>query len=80
MAAQLGQSRTVVAHRKHTAEIVVNRTSENTAKDNPQIGNRTKLRTHDGTEDGTRTGNVKELDHENLPVGKHDVIKSVGLC
>ncbi len=53
---------------------------ENTAEYNPQIGHRTELGTHDGTEDRTRTRNIQELDHENLPTGEDDIVHTVGLC
>ena len=54
-------------------------TGEDAAEDNPEIGSRTKLGAHDGTEDRTCTCNVKKLNHEYLPVGKNDEIKTVGL-
>ena len=53
---------------------------EDTAEDNPQIGHRTELGTHDGTEDRTRTSDVQKLNHKNLPGGKHHEIDAIGLC
>ena len=76
---QLWKARTIVTHGEHARQVVVGGSCKDTAEDNPQISRRTELRTHDGTEDRSRTGNVKELNHENLPVGKHDVVKSVCL-
>ena len=75
---QLGQARSAVAHRQHAAQIVVNGAGEDTSKDNPQVGRGTELRTHDGAEDGTRARDVEELNHKNLPSGKHDVVYAVG--
>ena len=77
---KLGQSGTVVTHREHTCEIIMDGTCEDTTEHDPQIGGRTELGTHDGTEDGTRACDVKELDHENLPIWKYNVIKPVGFC
>ena len=52
---------------------------EDTAEDNPQIGSGSELGTHDGTEDRACSGNVEELNHEDLPVGQYNVVQSVGL-
>ena len=80
VADHLGQSRAVVAHGEHAAQIVVDGSSEDAAEDNPQIGRRTELRAHDGTEDGPRARDVEELDHEDLPSGHHDVVQPIGLA
>ena len=79
IANQIRQTGAVVTHGEHTRQIVVHRTSEDAAEDNPQIGHRTELRTHDGTKDRTSSRNVQKLDHEDLPVWKHNVVQAVGL-
>ena len=58
---------TTMTYGEHTTQVVVDGTSEDTAKDNPQIGHRTELGTHNGTEDGTRTCDIQKLNHEDLP-------------
>ena len=75
-----GLSGTVVTNREHSAQIVVDGSGENAAQDYPHIGHRPVPRTHDGTENRTRAGNVQKLNHENLPSRKHHEIYSVGLC
>ena len=75
----LWQSCTVMAHRKHAREIVVHGAGEDTAEHNPQISHRTELRTHNGTEDRTCTGNVQELNHEDFPRRENNVIETIGL-
>ena len=52
-------------------------TCKDTAEDNPQIGGRTELGTHDSTEDRTGARNVQKLNHENLPRRKKNVIHSI---
>ena len=76
---QLGQSCSTMTHGEHADQIVVHGTGEDASKHNPQIGHRTIPRTHDGTEDGSRAGNIQKLNHENLPTRKHDVVHSIGL-
>ena len=65
---------------EHAREIVVDGSGEDAAEDNPQIGRRTELRAHDGTEDGACARDVEELDHEDLPSGHHDVVQPIGLA
>ena len=54
-------------------------TGEDTAKDNPQITGRAELGTHDGSENGARSCDVQELDHEHPPGGHLDKVHAVGL-
>ena len=56
-----------VTNTQHTAQIVVRSTCKDTSEDNPEIGSRSELGTHDGTKDRSSTCNVQELYHENLP-------------
>ena len=69
--------RTIVAHRKHSREIVVNGSGKDTSEHNPQIGRRAELRSHDGSEDRSGAGDVQKLNHEYLPAGKHNEVDSV---
>ena len=68
-----------MAHGQHAAQEIVGSTGKDTAKDNPQVGHRAELGTHDSSEDGACTGNIQKLNHEHLPRRKHDVVKTVGL-
>ena len=52
-------------------------THENTAQDYPYICCRAISRTCDGTEDGSESGNIKELDDEHLPCRHWSIIDSV---
>ena len=76
---ELRQTDTAIAHRQHAGKVVVRGSCKDAAEDNPQIGDRAELGTHDGTEDGTRTGNVQELNHKDLPVGKDNIVNTIGL-
>ena len=53
-------------------------TGKNAAQHNPQVGGRTELCAHDGSENGTRAGDVKKLNHKYLPIGKNDEVNTVG--
>ena len=75
---QLRLPGTIVSHGEHTTEVVVHRTGKDAAQHNPQIGSRSELCSHDSTEDRTRTSDVQELDHEDLPPGENDIIHTVG--
>ena len=68
-----------MTHGEHATEIVVNCSGKDASKDNPQVGCRSELSTHDGTKDGARSRNVQELNHKHLPVGKNDVVQAVSL-
>ena len=63
----LRQVSATVTNTQHTAQIVVRSTCKDTSEDNPEIGSRSELGTHDGTKDRSSTCNVQELYHENLP-------------
>ena len=76
---ELRQSGSPMTHREHTRQIVVRGAGKDTAEDDPQISHRTELRTHDGTEDRTSTGNVQELNHEDFPRRENNVIETIGL-
>jgi hypothetical protein len=54
-------------------------TCEDTAKHDPQIGYWAKFGTHDSTKDRAGAGDVEKLDHEDLPIGEHDMVNPVGL-
>ena len=68
-----------MAHGKHTAKIVVDSTCKDAAENNPEVGSGAKLRAHNGTKDGTCSGNVEKLNHKDLPRRHYDVVHSVGL-
>ena len=59
-------------------------TGENAPEDNPQIGCRAKQDAHDGTKDGARSCDVKELHEINFPRGHglevHTVSLGVAWC
>ena len=76
---QLRQARAAIAQRQHPAEIVMHGSAEDAAQHDPEVGRRAELRAHDGPEDGPRTGDVQELDHEDLPRGHGDEIDAVRL-
>ena len=65
---------TAMTHREHSAKIVVHSTCKDASKYYPQVGGRTELGTHNSTEDRTRAGNIEELNHKHLPVGKGYVV------
>ena len=73
----LGEGSTIHTDAHHRGQIVVNCTRKDTAEHNPQVGCRSELGTHDGTEDGTQTCNVEELDHVDLPSGHGDIVDAV---
>ena len=79
VADEFGQPYSAMTNREHSAQVVVDGTCEDTAENNPQIGNRTIPRSHDGTENRPRAGNVQKLNHENFPSGQRDEIHTVGL-
>ena len=74
----VGHVETVVPHRKHPGEVVMDRTHENTAENYPEIGHRSVCRSHYRTEDGPETGDVEELYHKYLPHRHHLVVNAVG--
>ena len=76
---QVRQARSAVAQRQHPAEVVVHGAAEDAAQHDPQVGRRAELGAHDGAEDGPRSRDVQELDHEHLPGGKGNVVDAVGL-
>ena len=47
-------------------------------ENNPKIGCRTELRSHYSSEYRSKTGYIKELNHENLPRRKRYKIYSIG--
>ena len=78
MAYQLRQSGTFMSQGEHAAHVVVNCSCKDTTQYDPQISSRSVLSAHNGTEDGTGTGYVKELNHEDLPIGQYDKVHAVG--
>ena len=79
VADELRQVAAIVAHAQHAGEIIVHRTGEDAAEDNPQISRRTVPGTHDGTKDRASTGDVKELDHIHFPRRHGDVVDAIGI-
>ena len=79
LAHQFREAHSSVAHRKHTAHIIVHGAGKDAAQNNPQVAGRAKLGAHDGAENGTGSGNVQELNHEHLPVGHGNVIHPIRL-
>ena len=53
------------------------RTSEDTAKNNPQIRYRTEPHTHDSTKDRSCTSNIQELNHKYFPCWQYQVIDTI---
>ena len=51
---------------------------EDASEDDPEVGGRTELGAHDGTEDRTGSRNVQELDHKYFPSGHRDEVDAVG--
>ena len=47
---------------------------------NPQVGCRTELRSHDGTEDGSEARDVEKLNHEDFPCGHGDIVHAIVHC
>ena len=77
---QFRQAGPIVSHGQHATQIVMGSTRKDTTKHNPKISHRTELGTHDSTKDRACTGNVQELNHKNLPVGKYHKVQSVRFC
>ena len=68
----------VMPQGEHTGKIVVHCTGKDTAKYNPQIGCRTELSSHDGTEDRSQPGNIEKLYHKDFPSRQWNVIHTIG--
>ena len=75
---------TVHADAHHRGQIVMHSAGEDAAKDDPQIGSGSELGTHDGTEDGSKAGDVEELHHIDLPRRHrniiHTILLGIGRC
>ena len=65
------------AYRQHAGEIVVDRTGEDAAKDDPEHGDRTIEGTQDGAEDGADAGDVEQLNQVDLLVRHGDIVHPV---
>lgn len=76
---QLWLTGTVVTHREHTAQIIVNCTCKYTSQHYPKVSGRSELGTHDSSEDRASSGNVQELNHEHFPIGQNNKINAIGL-
>ena len=76
---KFGKALAIMTHGEHTGQIVMHGSRKDASQHNPQIRSRAELGTHDGTEDGTQSRNVEELNHEYLPSGHRDIVHSVGL-
>ena len=58
---------------------VMDSTRKDAAEDNPQKRRRAELRTHNGSADGTDTGNVQKLDKVDAPRLHRHIIHPVGV-
>ena len=67
-----------VAERDHAGEIVVDGTSEDATQHDPKEGSCAELSAHDGTDDGTYTSNVQELNQEDTPRLHRHVVDTIG--
>ena len=76
---QFGQPLPVVTQREHTAYVIMNCSPEDASKHYPQVGRWTKPHAHDSTEDGTCACNVQELNHEDSPPWKHNIVYAISL-
>ena len=74
MAYQLRQSGTFMSQGEHAAHVVVNCSCKDTTQYDPQISSRSVLSAHNGTEDGTGTGYVKELNQRETLVKKVSIV------
>ena len=72
-----GDRSAVVPLGKHAGKEVMNRTGENRSEGDPQENDRTPLSALHGAEDRAEAGNVQQLDHEELPCGKHNIVDAV---
>ena len=52
---------------------------KDTSENNPEISHRTIPSAHDSTENRTRTSDIEELNHKDLPTRKHHEIYAVRL-
>ena len=52
---------------------------EDATQHDPQVGRRTELYTHDGSEDGARACNIQELNQENAPTRHWGVVNTIRL-
>ena len=77
---ELREALATISQRECPGEEVVDGSGEDCAEDNPEVGCGAELCSHDGSEDGTETGDVEELNHEDFPRGKGDVVDSVSHC
>ena len=72
-----GYAQPVVPHREHAREIVVHRPRKHGSKNDPHERDGPPQRSGNGTEDGTQTGNIQELNKENAPPGHRNEVDPV---
>ncbi len=65
------------AHRQHAGEVVVNRTGEDAAEDDPEHGDRAIEGTQNGAEDGADAGDVEQLNQIDFLVRHGDIVHPV---
>jgi hypothetical protein len=73
----LGNAGALVPHGQHTAHIVVDAAGEDGTEDDPQIDDRSKQSTVQSAEDGAETGDVQQLNQEDLPTLHRDEVNAV---
>ena len=68
---------TAVALTHHAGEVIVNTAGEDGAERNPQKHDGPPQSALKGTKDGAKAGNVQQLNHKQLPLGKNHVVHAV---
>ena len=66
-----------ITYGKRAGKEIVHGSGKYCTENNPKIGCRTELRSHYSSEYRTKTGNVKKLNHKNLPCRKRNKIHSI---
>ncbi len=73
----LGDRSAVVALGEHACKVVMHRTCKDGSESDPQENDRAPLSTLHGAEDRAKACDVQQLDHEELPGGKNDIVNTV---
>ena len=76
-AGDLGNRGASVSLRQHTGEIVVHTACKDGAEGDPQKDDRAPQSALHGTEDRSQSGDVQQLDQEQLPLGHDDKVHAV---
>ena len=76
---ELGHLRSALAHRHHAAEVIVHRPADDAADRYRDEGGRPEENALDRPENGTRAGDVQQVDEGVAPFRHGDVVHPVGL-